>query len=96
MSRVYSTITTEGQMTVPAEVLAHLGVGCGDEIIWEMQPDGSVQVRRQPYPTLASLAGSAGTLPRPMSWAEMIEIAHEDAAWEKFGPRVTSDDQRHD
>lgn len=30
------------------------------------------------YPTIASLAGSAGALPQPLSWSEMRRIAHED------------------
>lgn len=34
------------------------------------------------YADLASLAGAAGKLPEPRSWAEMIEMAHEDA-WKK-------------
>lgn len=29
------------------------------------------------YPTIASLAGAAGTLPTPLSWGEMLEIAGE-------------------
>lgn len=31
------------------------------------------------YPDVASLQGAAGTLPRPMSWKEVREIAREDA-----------------
>ncbi len=40
---------------------------------------------REKYPTVASLAGAAGKLPRPLSWQEMREIAWEDHILEKFG-----------
>lgn len=39
----------------------------------------------QKYQTIASLAGAAGTLPRPLSWQEMREIAWEDHILDKFG-----------
>jgi hypothetical protein len=32
------------------------------------------------YPTIASLAGAAGSLPRPMSWKEVQEIVREERA----------------
>lgn len=38
----------------------------------------------QKYPTVASLAGAAGTLPHPLSWDEMREIAWEDHIAEKY------------
>jgi hypothetical protein len=34
--------------------------------------------------TIASLAGPAGTLDRPLSWAEMREIAREERLAEKY------------
>ena len=37
------------------------------------------------YPTIASLAGAAGSLPRPLSWQEIHEIAWEDHVLEKLG-----------
>lgn len=47
--------------------------------------EGNAQVKVPPYPDIESLAGAAGSLPHPLSWPEMREIAHEDHIKEKFG-----------
>lgn len=37
-----------------------------------------MKVKAQKYPTIASLVGAAGSLPKPLSWKEMRQIARED------------------
>lgn len=37
------------------------------------------------YPTVASLAGAAGALPRPHAWDEVRETARDDHLAAKFG-----------
>ena len=78
MREIIATITSRGQITLPIEVRGHLGVAAGDKVAFLIDTDGVVRVRRVAYPTVASLRGAAGSLPRPMSWEQMSEIARED------------------
>ena len=78
MRSVLSTITSKGQVTIPAEVRKHLGVSTRDKIVFILEPEGKVTMEAAPYPTIASLAGAAGSLPEPMSWTQMREIAREE------------------
>jgi AbrB family looped-hinge helix DNA binding protein len=75
-----ATVTSKGQITVPVEVRRHLGVGQKDKLAFQIDENGEVRVRKIKYPTIASIAGMAGSLPRPMSWEEVLEIAHDDVA----------------
>jgi antitoxin PrlF len=85
MKEVVSTITSKGQVTVPAEVRRHLGVSTRDKLAFVIDDDGSVHVRAIKYPTVASLQGAAGSLPRPLSWREMREIAYDDRLATQLG-----------
>lgn len=85
VKEIVSTITSKGQVTLPAEVRKSLGVKRGDKVIFVIAPEGNVQVKAPPYPDIESLAGAAGSLPHPLSWQEMQEIAHDDHIKEKFG-----------
>lgn len=78
MKEVLSTITSKGQVTIPAEVRRHLGVGTKDKIVFVLESQGIVQVKPARYPTVASLRGAAGSLNKPMSWKEMRDMARED------------------
>ena len=56
MRTVVSTITTKGQVTIPAEVRRHLGVGQHDRVAFVIEDD---QVRIEPIEfTLDSAFGS--------------------------------------
>ncbi len=78
MKEILSTITSKGQITIPAEVRKHLGVAQGDKLSFVIADDGTIEIKAATYPDVASLAGAAGTLPEPMSWDQMREIARED------------------
>lgn len=78
MKEIPSTITSKGQVTIPAEVRRHLGLGQGDKIFFVIEDAGRVELKVPTYPTVASLAGAAGTLRRPLSMERMLEIARED------------------
>jgi len=80
MQEIISTITSKGQVTIPAAVRRHLGVGTRDKIAFVLEDDGQVRLSVPQYPTIESLRGSAGSLPRPLSWQEVKEIAREDHA----------------
>ena len=78
MKEVVSTITSKRQITVPAEVRRHLGLSTRDRLAFVIDDDGTVRVRAVKYPTVASLQGAAGSLPRRHSWREMRQIAYQD------------------
>lgn len=83
MREVIATVTSKGQITIPVEVRRRLGVNTGDQLAFVLADDGSVQVRRPHYLTVAELCGAAGTLPEPLPWEEVLAIAHEDQALAK-------------
>jgi antitoxin PrlF len=87
MKEIISTLTSKGQVTIPVEIRKHLGLDTGTKIAFVIDDDGNVSLRPPKYPTIASLAGAAGTLPTPMTWEEMKQIAHEDRLLEKYGDR---------
>ena len=87
MREITRTISSRGRVTLPADIRRHLGIEPEDRVTFVIHDDGTVQLRRATYPTHESLVGAAGTLPRPMEWREMLEIAREDYILRKFGPR---------
>jgi AbrB family looped-hinge helix DNA binding protein len=80
LREIVSTITSKGQVTIPAEVRRHLGVGDRDKIAFVLDDNGEVRLTALRYPTIQSLRGIAGCLPRPMVWQEIEEIAQEEHA----------------
>ncbi len=78
MREIVSTVTSKGQVTLPAEVRRHLGIKTRDKITFVIDEHGTVQVRATRYPTISSLRGAAGSLETPLTWEEMREIARED------------------
>jgi antitoxin PrlF len=54
MSSIQSKLTTQGQISVPAEVRRQLGVGPGSVLIWEWR-DGAFIVRRDGKCTSADI-----------------------------------------
>jgi len=78
MKEINSTITSKGQVTIPAEVRRHLGVDKGDKLTFVIDDDGGVALRIPQFSDVASLAGAAGSLNERLSWDQMREIARED------------------
>jgi antitoxin PrlF len=85
MREIVSTITSKGQVTIPAEVRQHLGVKTNDKIAFVIDEEGAVHVKVPRYPNIRSLRGAAGRLKKPLSWKEMREIAQEDRLMAKYG-----------
>ncbi|MGI5837942.1 MAG: AbrB/MazE/SpoVT family DNA-binding domain-containing protein [Chloroflexota bacterium] len=83
MKEIVSTISSKGQVTIPAEVRRHLGVDRNDKLSFIIEPDGVVRLRAPRYPDIKSLRGVAGSLEKPISWPEMREIAREDRLLKK-------------
>jgi antitoxin PrlF len=74
-----STVTSQGQVTIPAKVRRRLGLHSGDTIVFVFDDDGNVRLRVPRFPSVASLRGVAGSLAEPLSWDQVRRMAHEDA-----------------
>ncbi len=78
MRSVISTITTKGQVTIPAEIRRHLGVGQHDQVAFVIEGD---EVRLQPVEfTLASAFGSVEPNNHPENFDELAHRAKEERA----------------
>jgi antitoxin PrlF len=86
MREIPATITSKGQVTIPAEVRRHLGLRKHDRIAFVIEPGGDVRVKVPCYPTLESLAGAAGSLPQPRPLEEVIAEAREERLAKKYPP----------
>lgn len=73
-----ATITSKGQVTIPAVVRQHLGLKTKDKVAFVIKDKDDVLLRVPRYPTVASLRGAAGTLKKKLSWQEVKRIAYED------------------
>ncbi len=78
MKEIISTVTSKGQVTIPAEVREYLGIKTHDKIAFVIDQDGGVRLRVPQYPPISSLSGAAGRLQQPLSWRQMQRIAYED------------------
>lgn len=58
-----------------------------------MSSDETETPRPGRYPTLDALQGAAGSLARPLSWAEMREIARENLV-NAYRPKAEQDHRR--
>ncbi len=81
LRRFRATVTSKGQVTIPVELRRAIGLDEGDRLLFELEPDGTVQLRPTKYPTIASLAGAAGKLPdgKTLRDEEMGQIAADEA-----------------
>lgn len=87
MKEIISTVTSKGQLTIPAEVRRHLGVKVRDKVAFVIENEGEVKVKVPRYKDIDSIVGAAGSLKRPLSWHEMREIAREERVKEKHHPK---------
>ena len=62
MKEIVSTISSKGQVTVPADVRRFLGVGTGEKIAFVLSDTGTVELRPAHF-TLESVLGSLDALP---------------------------------
>ncbi len=78
MKEIISTVTSKGQVTIPAEIRSYLGISTHDKIAFVLDDEGSVRLRVPRFSSIESLRGVAGHLQQPLSWQEMKQIAYED------------------
>ncbi|MGH2443442.1 MAG: AbrB/MazE/SpoVT family DNA-binding domain-containing protein [Chloroflexota bacterium] len=88
MKEIISTLTSKGQITIPAEVRRHLGVNQGDKPSFVIADTGAVELHIPKYPTVASLRDQVATLEKEMTDDEMKEIAYEDGLAAKYSTNV--------
>jgi AbrB family looped-hinge helix DNA binding protein len=88
MKEIVSTITSKGQVTIPAEVRRHLGVSINDKLTFVLEDSGEVRLKPPAYRKIADLRGAAGSLEQPRSWSELREIAREDRLAERQRPEA--------
>lgn len=79
-----STVTAKGQVTLPVEIRKFLGIQKNDKVAFVIEPAGEVRLAAPKYPNLASLRGAAGSLPKPLSWNTMKNIAMEERYKTKY------------
>lgn len=82
MTVAKSTLTSKGQVTVPAQVRAALGIHAGDHLLWSTRDDGVIEVRRARARSLDDLVGMLGEAPRHVTTDELDDALRERFAQE--------------
>ncbi|HYO50761.1 MAG TPA: AbrB/MazE/SpoVT family DNA-binding domain-containing protein [Chloroflexia bacterium] len=78
MKEITAILSSNGRVTIPAEIRKHLSIKEGDKLSFVIEGDGSVRIEFCRYGNLNSLKGAAGSLEKPLRWEEMIRIARDD------------------
>jgi len=73
--QIHSTITSKGQVTIPAEARRVLGVGTTGKVVFQITQEGAVFLTVPQYRSIADLAGAAGKLPHQPTEQELKQIA---------------------
>jgi AbrB family looped-hinge helix DNA binding protein len=88
------TVTSKGQVTLPAKLRRHLGIEDGSVVIFQLWEDGTAEFR--PTTSLHDLEAFEPLRPSPefegMTWNEIREIAWTDAYREHEDHLVTDDE----
>jgi AbrB family looped-hinge helix DNA binding protein len=77
MRQIAATLTQRGQVTIPAEVRRHLGVGPRDKVAFAIDDDSSVRLVAAPY-TLESAYGSVMPYQRPEDFKAIERAAKQE------------------
>ena len=78
MRQIWASVTERGQVTIPAEVRKHLGIGKREKVIFAIE-DGTV-VLKKPRFTVESAAGSVPPLKPPKDWKQVEREVKEEVA----------------
>ena len=81
MRQFVSSVTSKGQVTIPAAVRKHLGVGTPDKITFVVEDDGHVALQPSRF-TLRELQGIVPAIPgrSTTDFEDQIEEAMEEEA----------------
>ncbi len=80
MEEYVSSISSRGQITLPAEVRQRLGVGPKDKVLIYVEGD-DIRIASATS-RLAKSYGAVPALDKPLTWKEIEEIAREEHAQE--------------
>lgn len=83
--QLVSTVSSQGQVTIPALIRRHLRVDTNDKVAFIVNSSGEVKLTQAAYPDIASLQGAAGSLKKSLSWKKVKQIAREDRLKRKYG-----------
>jgi len=78
MKAELATITSKGQVTVPAAIRKALNLKQGTRVRFILDADGVLRISVPKYTTIEDLRGAAGTLKHPKPWRQVLEEARED------------------
>ncbi len=78
MKEFVATLTSKGQITIPAEVRKHLNLTRNSKVSFILDDDGTVRLEPVTYENVDAIVGIAGALDRELSWEETLAIAYED------------------
>jgi bifunctional DNA-binding transcriptional regulator/antitoxin component of YhaV-PrlF toxin-antitoxin module len=87
MQEIVMTVTSKGQVTIPAEVLRILGIKKNQKIALVINRAGEVKIKIPRYPNIDSIIGKAGRLNRPISWHELRTVGRADRLLSKTSRR---------
>ena len=81
MRQFVSNVTSKGQVTIPAAIRKHLGVGTPDKITFVVEDDGHVALQPAKF-TIRDLKGIVPAIPgrTTSDFEDQIEDAMEDEA----------------
>jgi AbrB family looped-hinge helix DNA binding protein len=75
---IVMTVTSKGQVTIPAEVRRVLRIKKHRKIALVINRTGEVKLKVPRYPNIDSIVGKAGRLNRPLSWQELRAVARAE------------------
>src|SRR5581483_7375501 len=82
MREIVSTVTSKGQVTIPAEIRRLLSLQTHDKLVFVIDADGFVRLRAPQFKSASEISGIGGQLDQPLSWHEMRDIVREERAEE--------------
>ena len=72
MQEIVMTVTSKGQVTIPAEVRRILGIRKNQKIALVIDRAGEVKLKVPRYPNIDSIVGKAGRLSRPIDRKSVV------------------------
>jgi AbrB family looped-hinge helix DNA binding protein len=89
MKPFQATISSKGQVTIPADIRLHLGVSAGDRIWFIVTDEGTVEVRagcftlEEVIGSIEALPGESGDLDREIREATEEAMARKMRRWSR-------------
>jgi len=75
MGKAYATVTSKGQITVPAEIRAALGIQTGDTVVFELKAGYATARRRETVREVSDRLAAGGPVALPQFASDDEAIA---------------------